>query len=421
MLKRFSSGLLVLNCCFWADPTVSPAQDGGTTARPRMITVDQEDLQSVVDEAPSHSFIWCNRNRELTLSTPVTIRKPLTLVGLSAKLPDNLGKTPLVVVAAAGVTIQNISLTGNVETVDQDNRSPLLIVAADDFRIENCVFRNSTKDGIMIDAESAGDRDITGGVVRDITGYNIMRDLVSISGGTDGARIRNLLVDNIRCYGSELRGSVEVSDGTDNITVRKVYAENCVYAVDVQDHGKPKQVNSNILVEDIYAKNCIQAVRTANRPFGHNNLTLRDITAEQCKYALKLRHTDRIIIQNVRILESEGSPPITISNCDGVSLSTVFAERGEFAEALIQIDDCNDVNVGNIMFRGRGKKLGSIVNYRIKSDEEFSGVSIRGVIAARYEKPPILLENNSKNGSLANYVVPKETSTVDNRIHDNLR
>src|SRR6185369_8540779 len=103
---------------------------------------------------------------------------------------------------------------------------------------------NSSKDGVMIDGDGSKDEDIVGGGVRDIVGRGVVRDTVSISGSSGhGRKIRNVLVDNVRCYNSRLRGAVEVSDGTDNITVRKVYAEDAVYALDVQDHKEPGQSN----------------------------------------------------------------------------------------------------------------------------------------------------------------------------------
>jgi hypothetical protein len=69
---------------------------------------------------------------------------------------------------------------------------------------------------------------------------------VSISGsGGHGRRIRNVLVENVRCYESALRGAVEVSDGTDNITVRKIYAESAVYAIDVHIHSRPLSRDSS--------------------------------------------------------------------------------------------------------------------------------------------------------------------------------
>lgn len=54
------------------------------------------DLQQAIDAAPSNTVVQCDPNRCLTLSMPITIRQPLTLVGLRARLPAKLGNTSLV-------------------------------------------------------------------------------------------------------------------------------------------------------------------------------------------------------------------------------------------------------------------------------------------------------------------------------------
>ena len=201
---------------------------------PGFVVVGDHDLQEVLDRSIPHSVVMCNRNAQVTLSTPVRIRKPLTLCRLNARLPDGLGESPLVIVESEGVTVKEFMLRGNADTVEQANRAPLLIVSAGSFRILNGVFRDGSKDGVMIDCVGADgqERDVIRGVVRDITAYNIIRDVVSISGVQDGSRIRNVFVENVRCYGSKLRGPVEASDGTDNITVHAFWRRCCQGAHD---------------------------------------------------------------------------------------------------------------------------------------------------------------------------------------------
>lgn len=270
------------------------------------INVGTGDLQKVIDAAPPHSIVICDPNRQLTVSTPIKIEKPVTLRGLHARLPEKLSKTPLMVVTAKGVTIADFELTGNVDSVPAKERAPLLIIGAGDFRVENGSFHNSSKDGVMIDADILAAGDIIGGVVRDIVGHRVARDVVSISGGgRQGFKIRNVLVDNIRGYDSAARGTVEVSDGTDNITVRKIYAEGNVYAINVQDHKQPAQINRNVVIEDVYAVKCRYGIRTDNRPLGHANLTIRDVTARQCAEPLRISNTDNVVLSNVRVFDHE--------------------------------------------------------------------------------------------------------------------
>lgn len=61
-------------------------------------TANQRELQQTVDAAPSHTVVQCDPNRLLILAGSVTIRKPLTLVGLWARLPEKPGNTSLIVV-----------------------------------------------------------------------------------------------------------------------------------------------------------------------------------------------------------------------------------------------------------------------------------------------------------------------------------
>src|SRR4029453_17450901 len=207
--------------------------------------------------------------------------------------------------------------------------APLLVVGAGDFRIERGHFINSSKDGVMIDADTLKDEDIVGGIGRDIVGRGVVRDTVSISGSSgQGRRIRNVLVDNVRCYDSRLRGAVEVSDGTDNITVRKVYAESAVYALDGQDHNQPDQSNRNVVIEDVFAVRCRHAIRTANTRKGHANLTVRDITARQCTVPVQISHTENIHLSNVRITDHDsGKPPVQLQDCHGVVVRDVLVEN----------------------------------------------------------------------------------------------
>ena len=240
-------------------------------------------------------------------------------------MPEKLSRTPLVVVQSEGVTVSDFELHGNGDTVPQAERAPLLVLEAGGFTVERGLFTNSSKDGILIDGSALTGADLTGGVVRDIVGRVIRRDLVSVGGsGATGHRIRNVLFDNVRCYGSEFRGTVEVSDGSENITVRKVYAEDCLYAIDVQDHGNPNQINRNVVIEDVYARNSRHAIRTASKPLGHTNLVLRNIVAEHCVAPLEIKNIDNVTLHGVTILDhTSPNPPVSVVNCDGLSIRDV--------------------------------------------------------------------------------------------------
>jgi hypothetical protein len=297
-----------------------------------------------------------------------------------------------------------------------------LIVRAGDFRVERGEFLNSSKDGVMI--ETGGTEDLVGGVVRDIVGRGVVRDVISISGSDGTGRlIRNVLVDNVRCYDSRLRGAVEVSDGTDNITVRKVYAESAVYAIDVQDHKKPQQINRNVVIEDIHAVRCKHALRTANSRQGHANLTIRDITADQCIIPVQISHTDNVHLGNVRVMNHEsGKVPVQIDRCRDISVRDVTVENISLKGPAVLLQNCDQVLVDGLTLRGKTNTLTSAVCYRITSNESFSGLRIRNVFAREVTEAGIVLEATGKEkGTLTDYLVTGNIARVLDRIEGERR
>lgn len=374
-----------------------PRQHDAATAP--IISFSEGDLQAVIDAAAPHTLILCDRTRPMVLSTPIVIRKPLHLKGLNAMLPDSLGKTALLEVRAKGVVLSDFELHGNASTVSQQERAPLLEIFEGDFTVERAHFTNSSKEGISIDAAS---KNLIGGVVRDVTGRNIMRDLVSINGGYEGATAGNILVENVRLYTSELRGAVEVSNGTDNITVRKVYAENCVYAVDVQDHLNPYQVNRNVLLEDIYAVNSKHAVRTANMDLGHSNLTIKDVIAENCTHPIQLSHTSNVLLQGVRVLNHpSGNALIDIEHCDGLILRDVFIRGSTHEGTALALKNCNHASVDGVMLMD-APKLKHVLHYELTNGQHFTGLQVSGVVAPEKEAG-LRLSTSGDGGSLQHY------------------
>ncbi len=397
-------------------------------AQAETIFLGDRDLQQVIDAAPPHAVVQCDPNRTLVVSTSIVVRQPLTLVGLRARLPEKLGRTQLLVIKSPGVTVLDFDLTGNAGSIPQDQRAPLMAVFAGDFRIERGRFSNSSKDGVMITC-GPDMQDLVGGVVRDIVGHNVTRDTVSIGGGEGGQRVRNVLVDNVRAYGSELRGAVEVSDGSDNITVRKVYAEGCAYAVDVQDHKKPGQINRNILIEDVYAVRCKQGIVTNNRRLGHLNLTIRDVTVQDCAEPLRISHTENLQLSNIRILGEGGqggialtrtqldAPLLHLLDCRGVTVRDVVVENTTRRAPALLLEDCNEVLVDGARVQGAKTQLTHAVSYRLTTSETFSGLRIANVLARNLTGAGIALERvGKKPGTLTDYRIVGNLATVADDI-----
>lgn len=384
----------------------------------QVILLDGHDLQKTMNEAPAYSRIICDRKQELIISSPVLIRKPLTLEGLNARLPDSLHSIPILIVESKHVTITNFMLVGNANTVSQENRAPLIAVLAGEFHLSNGHFENSSKDGVMISPAIDGE-DIVGVVVRDIVGRGVVRDVVSLSGTAGGRnpKVRNVLVENIRAYDSELRGPVEVSDGTDNITVRKIYAENCRYAIDVQDHKREVEINRNVYIEDVYALNCEWAVRTYNHRFGHANLTLANITSEHCQKPVQVSNTDNVMLQNIRILDHVGDgPALDVSSCNMLTIRDVSIFQSHSEAPGILVKNCQDVVIDGVSLLEKTESLSSAVTYRITKAGVYSNLRIYNVTARDVSDAGIILESKHRESSLENYIISNNLAKISDRI-----
>jgi hypothetical protein len=325
-------------------------------------------LQELLDRVPAGARIVCVQKQPLVVTQSLRITKPVTLRGLKASLPPKLGKMPMLIVDAEGVTLSDIEMHGNHDSVDQVDRAPMIQLKRGGFLVEDCKFFDGSKDGLMITPDD-GAGDLVGGVIRKIEGHRMGRDLISIGGGNNGQRVRNVTVEDVRLYRGYLRGAVEVSDGSDNIVVRRIYAEDAVYALDVQDHaslaresieqGKqhPCAPNTNILIEDVEAVNCTHILRTANRPIGHSDLTLRNFTARNCRIPLRISNTTRVRIENLRIINdpAANTPRILLQNCDNVVFSNVTIVGLKPGVSIFQNTESRSVKVEALTRDGKAE------------------------------------------------------------------
>jgi len=298
---------------------------GGEEQKVIRYAADGSDLQAVLDAAPAGATVVCDTDRPLTVTRTLVIRKPLTLKGLHARLPEKLGRTVLLQVEAGDVTLTDLELHGNYDSVPQTQRAPLVCISRGGFRVERCRFYDGTKDGVTITPEP-GKGDLVGGTVRDVRAWRMGRDAVSISGGNRGSRVRNVTVEDVCLTVGYHRGAVEVSDGTDHITVRNVVAEKCVYALDVQDHGGKSAPNTNILAENLTAVESKHIVRTANSPRGHANLTLKHLVGKRVRQPVVVKHTRGVLIDGLRLdpkpaagqaIQLHQCHDVTVRNADG--------------------------------------------------------------------------------------------------------
>ena len=206
-MKTLRAGIAIL-----AAVALSVSAQAGE--RPKTIYVEGDDLPDAIDKAPPHSVLLADRGRQIEITATVRITKPVTLVGLNARLKPGLGKTPILEVLAEGFRIRDFLLEGNADSVEQKQRAPLIVIRRGRFVVENGETNNSAKDGVMI-TPVAEYGDIEHGVIRDLTSRGTIRDTVSIGGAGDlGLFVRHLVVSNIRAYDSELRAPPRTSLAT---------------------------------------------------------------------------------------------------------------------------------------------------------------------------------------------------------------
>ena len=409
---------LVRRSVLLAGITLASATTQFTLAESATIDVDASALQQEIDRAPPHSVLMADPGLQVEVDETIRIDKPLTLVGLNMRLKPGLAKTPILEVLAEDVRIRDFVLEGNGDSVEQADRAPLIVVRRGRFRIENGQTNNSAKDGVMITpVPEYGD--IEHGVIRNLTARDTIRDVVSIGGqGHEGLYVRHLVVQNIRSYGSMLRGPVEVSDGSEHVTVRDVYAESSMYGVDVQDHSRPGMVNRHIVIDGVQVKDCVTAIRTANRDFGHDGLTIRNVTGAEFRSEgqwspVHVRNTRNVLIENVRLAGGpQDRPWVYVQNSDNVTVRNVtLVEAGTDGSALV-VEDADNALVDNVVITGE-KQPKRGVEYRISSDETFDGLRIRNVVAPGAEEAGIVVENLSQSGGLGSYMITDNIATVE--------
>lgn len=355
-------------------------------------------LQDRLDEAPEHSVVDFAMTEFVTLDKPLRVAKPLTVRGLRLQLPPKLPRTQLLQTNVEGFSLTDSHFRGNADTVGQDQRASLVEVRAGKFRVERCTFENSSKNGLTIDPGDT-DQPLIGGVVRDIVGHGVVRDVVSLSGGSRGGTVRDVLVENVYASDSSLRGAVEVSDRTWDVTVRGVTADRCVYAVDVQDHDLATDINRNVLLEDIRARNCRHAVRTATDPIGHNGLTIRNVVAEDCDVPLRIDHIANVLVDGVHIIGRERDPAETndlecafqIKGCTNVTIRNVVIEGVDNIPAPVKVVDTSQLLVDRLVVDGKnpGDAAILLVSRKGPAASSIESVEFRSIIAPHARRFPV--------------------------------
>lgn len=315
--------------------------------------------------------------KKLTFPRPLVIDKPLTILGLCArqKNPEDLEdpqedeKFSLLIVESGEFVLKNFRLEGYYDGDTEDriikkkynknpnnnpyerNKHPLIWIKVGNFTVTDGDVSSSLKDGIMVSPDpNCADAPchIDGGLIARVRGKGNHKDVVSIAGNGADGHVRNVCVHDITCTDSHDKGAVEVSDGTDQITLSRIAAKRSIYAVDVQDHydkdekddekrkKKKQETNRNVTIDNVEATDCEYAVRTANHDLdlqanggiGHSDLTITKVTAERCSIPIRVSNTTNVTIRDVCIQDDksgrdapytfdEGNPRIQLEGLQG--------------------------------------------------------------------------------------------------------
>ncbi len=402
---------------------ISPARSHTTETASdffSVVNLEEKDLQSAIDEAADHSILVCRSEHPITVNETIVIRKPLTLVGLRAQLPEGLAGTEILSVEAEHVAIEDFELKGNADSVDQQERASLIRIMADHFRVENGLVTDSSKHGIVIRSMGVGDRNH--GVVRNIVGRQVQRDVVSMTGYGDFDRfVCNILIENIWAHGPSRRGAVEAADGTRNITIRNIYAESCAYGIDVEDHNRRGQKNENVTIDGVYVTNCPSAVITSNRPFGHRNLTIRNVTGENWPDELRgnfkrlsVRNTANVVLENVRINGNSNGEDIELSNCTCLTMCNLVMENSDHEEPSVVISNSDNTRVDGAMLINASDKLRTVLKFKI-TEEQKKNLQITNVSGPDLENGIVITRSNT-DVTLKNYIINNNLTGVMDHI-----
>jgi hypothetical protein len=141
------------------------------------------------------------------------------------------------------------------------------------------------------------------------------------------------------------------------------------------------------------------------------------VTAERCIEPLAVRNTDNVVLQGVSVIGHESNrPPVAITNCDGLSVRDVTVKDCSYPGPAVLIEDCDHVVVDGVTLRGRTAVSSPAVLYRISTDATFSGLRVTNVFAPRSVPAGIVLERRNLGGTLSDYVITGNVSSVVDQI-----
>ena len=146
-------------------------------------------------------------------------------------------------------------------------------------------------------------------------------------------------------------------------------------------------INRHILIDGVQVKDCVAAIRTANRDFGHDGLTIRNVSGEDFREddrwrPLNVRNTRNLLIENVRISGGPANAPwLVVENSDNVTIRNITLVDANHEGPAVVVEDADHALIDNVVFTGQSRPDRAI-EYRVRADERFGGLRIRNVVAS---------------------------------------
>lgn len=320
----------------------------------------------------------------------------------------NGADTTLLLVTADGVTLHGFEADGNRANNTSQSGS-LVRVEASDFVAENLSLDNSPRHGLYFAGNAAT---ISGGRATTIRGNNSQRDLVSVE-GTDAG---DILVEDLKGTNSADRGTLEIIDGSVDVTARNIRGEGQTYVVAYEDHaGGTDEQNLRVTIDGIRGKDVnryLQADATT-ASYEHRELVVRDVRGEKGNFrgsasgVIYLQNIDDFVLEDALVLGYDANVSIRIEDCENGELRNCGGGENTNTNDVVRI-----INGGNITVRGGTLRDtdGHGVHFMATDGNTHTGYHVTDVDAVNVAKEDIEFQENS--GTIDDYMAHHNAATV---------
>mmetsp|Transcript_38126 Transcript_38126/g.151252 ORF Transcript_38126/g.151252 Transcript_38126/m.151252 type:complete len:401 (-) Transcript_38126:225-1427(-) len=340
-------------------------------------------LKKQVEKAEANSKLVADPKCSWETSEEININRPMMINGVNVTLKKGIGKTAIFAIRAKNVVIQDFILTGNNGTVDWLDRESLLLVHAGKFIIQRGVFKKASKNGVTVLPDRKNPANIEGGILRDLVGKKNRRDLASITATVVGDKLytsSGIVAEHLEAFDQPERGTIEVTDGAWGVTISDIYAKNCLYAVDIQDHDQHKDgVVKDVQISDVVAENSTYAVRSETFLNGHSDITIKRVKAKNCMNAVLMDRMKRLKIRDVQIINGRNeSTQVDIANSRYVTLRDLKFSSGVGQSSAVMLRESTNVKMENIVLaKNTDFKFGITVNSTQTKGDAFRTLTFR--------------------------------------------